>query len=88
MAVAVVHGALVGVGEHGIGLADFFELFFRVRIIRIAVGMVLQRQLAIGALEFDLGDRAGHAQHFVVIAFCVRGQDKNLSSKKDPNTPG
>ena len=78
MAVAVVDGALIGVGEHGVGFADFFEFFFRVRIVGIAVGMVLQRELAIGALEFDLGDSAGHAQHFVVVAFCVRRQNKTF----------
>ena len=76
VAVAVVGGALVGVGEHGIGFADFLEFFFRVGIVGIAVGMKLQRELAIGALELDFGDRAAHAQHFVVIAFCVRGQNK------------
>ena len=76
VAVAVVDGALVGVGEHGVGFADFLEFFFRVGIVGIAVGMKLQRELAIGALEFQLRDGAGHAQHFVVIAFCVRGQNK------------
>src|SRR5579864_1762721 len=48
---AVVQHALLGVGEHGIRFARLFKLFFRVRIVRIAVGMVLQRQLAIGALD-------------------------------------
>src|ERR1700733_8562368 len=76
MAVAVVNGALVGIGKHRVGFADFFEFVFRVRIIGIAVGMILQRELAIGALELDFGDRAVHAQHFVVVAFCVRGQNK------------
>jgi hypothetical protein len=74
MAIAVVYGALVCVGEHGIGFADFLEFFFRVGIVGIAVRMELQGQFAVGALEFDLGDRAGHAQHFIVIAFCVRRQ--------------
>jgi hypothetical protein len=76
VAVAVVGGALVGVGEDGVGFADFLEFFFRVRIIGIAVGMILQRQLAIGALELDVGDRAAYAQYLVVIALCVRGQSK------------
>jgi hypothetical protein len=40
--------------------------------------MVLQRELAIGALEFDLSDGAAYAQHFVVVTFCVRGQNKPL----------
>jgi hypothetical protein len=36
--------------------------------------MKLQRQLAISALELDFRDCAAHAQHFVVISFCVGGQ--------------
>ena len=50
MAIAVVDGALVGVGKHGVGFANFLELFFRVGIVRITIGMVLQRELAVGAL--------------------------------------
>jgi hypothetical protein len=44
--------------------------------------MELQRELAVGALEFDFGDSAGHAQHFVVVAFGVRGQNLNLPFEK------
>src|SRR5579859_2429204 len=36
---AVVGRALVDIGQHGIGFADFLEAFFRVGIIRISVGM-------------------------------------------------
>jgi hypothetical protein len=43
--------------------------------------MILQCELAVGALEFYFSDRAAHAQHFVVIAFCVRRQKINLSSE-------
>ena len=81
MPVAVVDGPLVGIRKHGVGFADLFEFLFRVRIVGIAVGMILQRQFAIGALEFRIGDRAGYAQHFVVVAFCVRSQI-NLSSRE------
>src|SRR5713226_9031716 len=85
MAIAVIDGALVRVGQHGIGFADFLEFIFRVRIVGIAVRMKLQRQLAIGALEFLLRDRTGHAQHFVVVAFCVRRQNKPFFKKLSPN---
>ena len=50
VAVAIIGGALVGVGEHGVSFADFLEFFFCVRIVGIAVGMKLQRELAIRAL--------------------------------------
>ncbi len=76
--ITVVDGALVSIGKNRIGLADFLELFFRIRIVGIAVRMKLQRELTVGALEFDLRNRAGHAQHFVVIAFCVRRQNKTF----------
>jgi hypothetical protein len=36
--------------------------------------MILQRELAIGALQFSLGHRPGDAENFVVIAFCICGQ--------------
>ena len=65
----------------GVGLADFLEFFFRVGIVGIAVGMVLQRELAIGALELDFSNRAAHAQHFVVVAFGVGGQNKPFSDE-------
>jgi hypothetical protein len=75
VAVAIVGGALFRVGEHSVSFAYFFEFFFGIRIIRIAVGMILERKFAVGALEFYFRNRAGHAQYFVVIAFCVGGQN-------------
>lgn len=77
VSVAIVDRALFRIGEHGIRFADFFELLFRVRIVRISVRMILQSQLAVSGLEFDLSDRSGNTQYFVVIAFSVRSQ--NLS---------
>ena len=71
MSIAVVHGPLFRVGEDRVSLADFLEPLLRVRIIGIAVGMVLQRKLAISALQFDVSDRAGNAQNLVVVSFCV-----------------
>ena len=60
-----------GVAITGVGFADLFEPLLRIRIIGIAVGMVLQRKLAVRALEFDVSDRAGNAQNLVVVSFCV-----------------
>jgi hypothetical protein len=71
VAIAVVNRSLFGVGEDGVSFADFFEPLLRVRIIRIAVGVVLQRKLAVRALEFDVSDRAGNAQNLVIVSFCV-----------------
>jgi hypothetical protein len=71
VAIAVVDGSFFGVGENCVGFANFFESLLRVRIIGIAVGVVLQRKLAVRALEFDVSDRAGNAQNLVVVSFCV-----------------
>ncbi len=49
---AVVHVALVGVGEDRVGLGRFLELLFGCLVAGIAIGMVLQRQLAVRALDF------------------------------------
>jgi hypothetical protein len=85
MPIPVVNRALLRIGEHGVGLAHFFKLFFGVRIIRVAVGMVLQSKLAISALQFDFGDGAAYPQHFVVIAFCICSQNMPLVVKASRN---
>jgi hypothetical protein len=41
--------------------------------------MKLQRQLAIGALNFLLVGFAGNPKHFVVVAFYVAGQNSSKS---------
>ena len=51
MAEAIVARALVGVGEHGVRLGRFLELLLGGLVARVAIGMVLERQLAIGALD-------------------------------------
>ncbi len=76
VAVAIIDGALIGVGEHGIGFTDFLEFLFRIRIVGIAVWMELQREFAIRALEFLFRDSAGYTQHIVIVAFCVRRQNE------------
>jgi hypothetical protein len=53
MAVAVVERPLLGVGEDRVSFRDFLEFFFRIRIVRIAIGMPLHGQLAISALQFN-----------------------------------
>jgi hypothetical protein len=75
VAETVVDGALFAVRQHSIGFAALFELILGVGIVGIAVGMELQGQFAIGALNFLLGGGAGNAQYFVVIAFSVAGQN-------------
>ena len=59
VAEAVVDAALFAVRQNGVGFAALFEFFFGVGIIGIAVGMELQRQFAIGALDLLIGGGAG-----------------------------
>src|SRR5580692_4659674 len=83
MAVAIVERSLLRVSQNRVGLGDFLEAFFRIWIVRIPVGMVLHGKLAISALQFLIAHRTGHRQYFVIIAFCVRGQNRRLSPIKN-----
>ena len=65
--IAVVGGAFVGVHQDVVGLAEFFEFLLRVHVARILIGMQLDRELAISALDFFRGSGALHVQDFVVI---------------------
>src|SRR6185503_18959485 len=69
VAETVVGSALVAVLEDVIGLVDFLELMLAVLVARIAIRMMLHRELAEGCLEVDLGAGPLNAQDFVVVAF-------------------
>ena len=75
MTEAVIGRPLVGVGQDRISLAAFFEFFFRVRVVGVAIRMKLQRQLAVGALDLLFAGFSGNPQYFVVVAFYVAGQN-------------
>src|SRR5215510_16552340 len=65
---AVVHRALLGVGQDGVRFGSFFELVFGGVVARVFVGVELHRELAIRALDFHLGRGPHHAEHLVVVA--------------------
>ncbi len=69
MAEPVIGRALLLIGEHGIGLVNFLELFLGFRVSCILVRMVLHRQFAIGRFQRLAVDAALNAQYFVVVAF-------------------
>ena len=52
---AVVHVPLVRVHEHGIRLGGFLEVVFGALVPGIAVGVIFERELAVRALDLDLG---------------------------------
>ncbi|GAB7545643.1 hypothetical protein CS8_053260 [Cupriavidus sp. 8B] len=73
MAVLVVGGLLLGVREHLVGLFDLLELLFGILAVRIAVRVVLHRQLAIGLLDLVIAGVLAHPEHFVKVTFCHGG---------------
>ncbi len=69
MTVAIVGGAFLVVHQDVVGFAEFLELLFRVRVVRIFIRMEFDREFAIGALDLLAGRVAFDAQDFVVVAF-------------------
>ena len=65
---AIVGTPLVRVRENRVGLRSHLETLLSGGIVRIPVGMVLERDLPIGLLQLGLFDAARDAQDFVVIA--------------------
>src|SRR5438552_1950807 len=73
VAEAIVGGALVGIGEDGVRLGAFLEALFGLVIAGVAIRVVLQRELAIGALDLALACRALDREDLVVVPLaCLR----------------
>ena len=75
VAVAIVSGAFLLIGENAVGLGRFFEFFLGLRIARILVGVILQRHLPIGFLDVLEAGVALQAEDLVVVAFFCGRQD-------------
>jgi len=75
VAEAVVKSPLLAIRENRVGLAGFLEFFFRVRIIGVAIRMKLQGELAVRALDLLVAGAARYAEHFIIVAFSVTGQN-------------
>ena len=93
VAVLVVGGTLLRVGEHLVGLLGLLELLFGLLgiVTLIAVRVVLHRELAISLLDVFVGGVFGHTQSFVVIALCHRfirhaaASGSNKNAAPDPS---
>ena len=88
MAEAIVGGALLRVAEHAIRLGGLFEFLFGVRIVRIAVRMVLQRQLPVGGLHLSVVRIPANAENFVIVSFCHgfrHGKNGNVTALRRPS---
>jgi hypothetical protein len=94
VAVLVVGGALLRVGEDLVGFLGLLELLFGLGIVRIAVRMVLHGQLAVGLLDLVVRGVAVDAEDFVVVAFlpcliaqgCVRQRPGQGAPKAPAST--
>ena len=68
MSELVVPGAPLRVAQHLVGFGGFLEAHLGALVAGIAVGMVLERELAVGLLDLVLARRARDAEHLVVVA--------------------
>src|SRR6266540_1710286 len=65
---SIVPRALVPIGEHRVRLGRLLEPLLRRLVAGIAIGMVLERELPIGALDVLVARVSRNAEHRVVIA--------------------
>src|SRR5262245_24679101 len=63
----VVEAPFLAIGQHGVRFGGFLELILRLSIARVSVGMVLEGQFSIRALDLLIRGLALDAQHLVVI---------------------
>ena len=85
MAVVVIGGAFLRVAQDAVSLCGFLEFLFGFGVVRIAVGVVLERQLTIGALQYILVGAAGDTQNFVVISLAhlaLRGSHRHAHHRR------
>ncbi len=65
----VIFGALLGVGEHIIGLGGLLEFLLGLLVARVLVGMILYGLLSIGAFYGFLVGIPVDSKHFVIVSF-------------------
>jgi len=83
VAVLIVGGALVAIGEDLVGLFGFLEVLFRFGIVRIAVRVVFHGQLAVGLLDLVVAGVTIDAEDFVKVFFGCHDQLTLCSVFKD-----
>jgi hypothetical protein len=72
MAEPVVIGAFLGVAQNSVGFRSLLERLLGFFISRIAIGVILKRQLPIGALDFLVAGGTRNAKDLVVIPFSAQ----------------
>ncbi len=69
VAVAVIGGPSLRVGEDLIGLRGLLELLLGGRVVRVDIRVQFAGKTAKGLLDVLLGGVAGHAEHLVGVAW-------------------
>ena len=69
MAELVILRALVGIGQHLVGLIDLLEALLAFLIARMQVRVVGLGLLAVGFFDLVLGCVLLDAEHFIIISF-------------------
>src|SRR5260363_105463 len=67
--VLIVCGAVLRIGEHFLRVLDFLETRLGLFIVRIAVGVILHRELAIRFFDFLIARVFGDPQRLIKIPF-------------------
>src|SRR6185436_5519536 len=67
MAKPVIGRALVLIGQGFVGFLGFLEVRLRLRVARIAIGMVLHRQASVRLLDVGFRGVARDAEYLVVV---------------------
>ena len=79
-AIAVVARTQFRTGEDLVGLGSLLELLFGLFIARIAVRVVLHRELAIGLFDLAFGGIAGQSKNIVAVALLAHGNGRPVQS--------
>lgn len=66
---AIVSSPLIRVTQYAVRFGSLFELFLRLLVPGILIGMMLDGQLPIGALDFLLTGVFSDPEYFVVVSF-------------------
>ena len=68
VAIAIIRGALLVVVEDIVSLTDLLELVLGSFVVRVFVGVIFHRELAVGLFEIVRSRVSGNAEDLVVVA--------------------
>src|SRR5262249_7629459 len=66
----VISSTFVAVFQYVVGFVELLEPMLTILVTRIAIRMVLHRELSECRLDLGVFGRANHTEDFVIVAFC------------------